>query len=116
MHEMSIARSLLEIIDEHVPRPDGAAGRVKVVRLRIGEMAGVVPESLRFCFEVASEGTIAHGAELVIEEIPIRCRCRQCRADFAVERYAFICPRCSSRDVELLSGSELDVTELELVN
>lgn len=115
MHEMSIAQNLLEIIQENVPHSDGHTGGVKVVRLRIGEMAGVVPESLRFCFEAASQGTIAEGAELAIEEVPIMCRCRTCGSDFEVERFIFLCPKCQTPDVELLSGNELDVSELELV-
>ena len=112
MHEMSIAKNLLEIIQRHAPTNGGA--RVKVIRLRIGEMAGVVPESLRFCLEVVSEGTVAHGAALEIEHVLIVGRCNDCRSDFEVERYVFICPNCESTNVELLSGNELDVVELEV--
>lgn len=112
MHEMSIARDLLEVIERYAPT-NGSA-RVKVVRLRIGELAGVVPESLRFCFEVTSEGTVAQGAELVIETVPLVGRCRACGADFHVEGYAFICPNCDSAYVELISGDELEVVELEV--
>lgn len=112
MHEMSIARNLLEVIERYAPA-NGSA-RVKVVRLRIGELAGVVPESLRFCFEVASEGTVAHGAELVIETVPLIGRCRTCGVAFHVEGYVFICPHCGSPRVELISGNELDVVELEV--
>ncbi|MCS6816741.1 MAG: hydrogenase maturation nickel metallochaperone HypA [Blastocatellia bacterium] len=109
---MSIARSLLEMIAQYAPA-NGRA-RVKVVRLRIGELAGVIPESLRFCFEVASEGTVAQGAELQIEHVPVMSRCTDCRCDFEVEQYAFICPNCDSPNVELISGNELDVIELEV--
>lgn len=114
MHEMSIAQNLLEIIRDQLFQLELDTARVKVVRMKIGEMAGVVPESLRFCFEVASEGTPAQGAQLTIEEIPIKCRCRQCESDFGVESYAFICSKCGSPDVDLLSGNELQVVELEL--
>lgn len=111
---MSIAQNILEIIRDQLFQLELDNARVKVVRMRIGEMAGVVPESLRFCFEVASEGTPAQGAQLTIEEIPIKCRCCQCGSDFSVESYAFICPKCGNADVELLSGNELQVVELEL--
>lgn len=112
MHEMSIARNLLEVIERYAPT-NGSA-RVKTVRLRIGELAGVVPESLRFCFEVASEGTVAQGARLLIEHVPIVSRCTDCRNAFEVKEYAFICPNCNSAHVELISGNELDVVELEV--
>ncbi len=112
MHEMSIARNLLEVIERYAPT-NGSA-RVKVVRLRIGELAGVVPESLRFCFEVVSEGTVANEAELVIETVPLVGRCQTCGADFHVEGCVFICRHCGSPRVELISGNELDVIELKV--
>ncbi len=112
MHEMSIAQNLLEIIQQYVPNNDGA--RVKVIRLRIGELGGVVPESLRFCFSAASEGTAAQGAELQIESVPLIGHCAQCSSDFEVERYVFMCPKCEGLAVELISGNELDIVELEL--
>lgn len=115
MHEMSIAQNLLEIVQEHVEQLHWNHARVKTIRMRIGEMAGVVPESLRFCFEVASEGTVAQGAELAIEEMPTLCHCPKCGCHFRVESFAFICPSCQSIEVRLISGNELDVVELEMV-
>jgi len=119
MHEMSIAQSILEVVQHYVEQNGGVkeakAPRVRSVRLRVGEMAGVVPDSLRFCFEVASQGTTAQGAELLIDEIPVRCRCSKCSKEFAVERFLFLCPTCGAADVELISGNELDVVELDLL-
>jgi hydrogenase nickel incorporation protein HypA/HybF len=119
MHEMSIAQGILEVVQQYARANDHAgdasAPKVKSVRLRIGEMAGVVPESLRFCFEVASEGTVAQGAELLIDEVPIRCRCFSCNLEFFAERFLFLCPACGTSGVEVLSGGELDVVELDLL-
>jgi hydrogenase nickel incorporation protein HypA/HybF len=119
MHEMSTAQSILEVVQQYTKENDHTRGadvpRVKSVRLRIGEMAGVVPESLRFCFEVASEGTVAQGAELLIDEVPIRCRCAGCKVEFLVEHFLFLCPTCGTPDVEVISGNELDVVELDLL-
>jgi hydrogenase nickel incorporation protein HypA/HybF len=116
---MSIAQSILDVVQQYTKEDDHARDvkvpRVKSVRLRIGEMAGVVPESLRFCFEVASEGTRAQGAELFIDEVPIKCQCASCDAEFSVERFMFICPTCGTSDVKLISGNELDVVELDLL-
>jgi hydrogenase nickel incorporation protein HypA/HybF len=119
MHEMSIAQSILEVVQQYArgngPTRNVNPPRVKSVHLKIGEMAGVVPESLRFCFEVASEGTTVQGAELLIDEVPIRCRCAGCKAEFTVERFLFLCPTCGTPDVEVISGNELDVVELDLL-
>jgi len=118
MHEMSIAQSILDVVQQYAKSDhsrDTGVPRVKSVRLRIGEMAGVVPESLRFCFEIAGEGTVAQGAELLIDEIPIRCRCTSCNLEFLAERFLFLCPTCGAPEVEVLSGNELDVVELDLL-
>jgi hydrogenase nickel incorporation protein HypA/HybF len=116
---MSIGRSILEVVQQYAKGDDhtgnASVPRVRSVRLRIGGMAGVVPESLRFCFEVASEGTVAQGAELLIDEVPIRCRCANCNGEFSVERFLFLCPTCGIPDVEVISGNELDVVELDLL-
>jgi len=112
MHEMSIAQSLLDIIlqegETHHVR------RVVSVALKVGELSSVVPESLRFCFELIAQGTIVEGAELQIERVPVTSRCEDCGAKFSVEQLAFICPSCGSRRVEVLSGRELNIQSLEV--
>jgi hydrogenase nickel incorporation protein HypA/HybF len=111
MHEMSIAQSLLNIIlqegETHQVR------RVVSVALKVGELSSVVPESLRFCFELIAQGTIVEGAELQIERVPVTCRCEDCGTEFSVEHLIFICPSCHSRRVEVLSGRELNIQSLE---
>ncbi len=111
MHEMSIAQSLLEIVLE--------AGRqhqlkqVKTIRLQVGEMAAVVPESLSFCFNLISENTIAAGAEIEIENIPVVARCSDCGTLFEVEYLSFICPQCQAPAFELVSGREMSLLNIE---
>lgn len=112
VHEMSIAQSLLSIIlqesDNH------QASRVVSVALKVGELSSVEPGSLRFCFELIAEGTIAQGAELQIERVPVICRCEECGTEFTVEQLLFVCPSCQSRRVEVLSGRELNIQSLEV--
>lgn len=67
MHELSIAQGIVETVRQHLPA--GAPREVKSVRLRLGDQAGLAPESLRFCFELASEGTTLSGARLEIETV-----------------------------------------------
>ncbi len=112
MHELSIAQSIVEIVQQYVP--SGGARSVRSVKLKIGELAGVVADSLVFGFEVTSQGTVAEGAELMIERVPIVCRCQPCGSVFEVGRYVFICPACKAASVDVIAGNELDVVELEL--
>ena len=67
MHELSIARSVLEAVQRHLP--PGRPLSVRTVRVRLGEEAGIAPESLTFCFDLVSRGTPAEGAALEIERV-----------------------------------------------
>jgi hydrogenase nickel incorporation protein HypA/HybF len=108
VHELSIAQSVVERVTER------AAGRQVVrVRLRVGRLSGVVPDALRFSFDLVTEGTSAQGAVLEIEEPEGRACCRTCAADFVLRDLVLLC-ECGSADVELLSGSELMVSSMEV--
>lgn len=111
MHEMAIARNLLEIILQE-SQAHGVS-RVVSVSLKVGELSAVVPESLRFCFEIIAEGTVAEGAQLEIERVLVKCSCRECERDFEVSNLVFKCPRCGSTSVEILSGKELSLESFE---
>ncbi len=110
MHELSIAQSIADIVRQHAP--DGAA--VRAVRVAVGRMSGVVPESLEFCFDAVVSDTPLEGARLEIERIPVRAACARCRDVFTVEEPAFACPACGSTDIELVAGMELQVLEIEV--
>jgi hydrogenase nickel incorporation protein HypA/HybF len=108
MHELAIAESVVSSVLERTgDRP------VSVVRLRVGGLAGVVPEALDFCFELAAAGTPLDGAALEIVEERGRAHCRSCAADFDLVDAILLCG-CGSADVELLSGRELSVTSVEV--
>lgn len=109
MHEMSIALSLIEVVRTHVDAellPD-----VRVVAVRLGALAGVVPESLRFCFEAAACDSPLSGARLRIEPAPITGDCAHC-GRMPVEAPVPICPGCGA-SLRLRGGFELELTHVE---
>lgn len=108
MHELALAESLVDLILE---RTEGS--RVQVVRLEVGKMTMVVPEALRFCFEVASKGTPLEVADLEILEVEGRGKCRTCMGEVALAGAVAFCP-CGSSDVEILGGNELLLKEVEV--
>jgi len=110
MHELSIAQSITEIVHQYVP--DGR--RVQWVKVGVGELSGIVPDSLEFCFSVIVADTPLEGARLIIDQIPIQARCRQCDSDLRIESALFACSACGSADLQMLSGTELKVVEIEL--
>ncbi|MFD9407473.1 hydrogenase maturation nickel metallochaperone HypA [Streptomyces sp. NPDC059989] len=109
MHEMSIAMAVVGQVEEAARA--GGARAVTSVRLQVGELAGVVPDSLAFCFELACAGTVLEGAELTTESVPARARCGSCTGEWAVGMPPDLCcPGCGKATaVELLAGRELQI-------
>jgi hydrogenase nickel incorporation protein HypA/HybF len=111
MHELSIAQSLVEIVSRHA---DGR--RVERVEIKVGHLRQVVPSALEFAFELLASGTCIEGAELLIEDVPARGRCRACGAETTMREFPLQCSRCGGLDLELLAGEELSVDALELAD
>jgi hydrogenase nickel incorporation protein HypA/HybF len=112
MHELAIAQDILEIVRQSVP--EGQEAAVRKVRIRVGMLSGVVADSLDFCFGVMLNDTKMNQASLAIERVPTVFRCRDCARTFQIRDSAFICPACKSTNLELISGKELEVVEIEL--
>ena len=115
MHEMGIALQIIEIATASIP-PDMPNARVEKVHVKVGKLTAVVPESLHFCFEIAARETLLADASLQIEEVPILARCSDCRFEWTVEAPVFACPRCEGSSIELLSGRELDIDSIEVMD
>jgi len=112
MHEMSIAQSLVDIIQEEMANNNASV--LKSVKLNIGKLSAIVPEALSFCFEIIVSGTTMEGAQLIMEMIPLRGICLDCEQDFEIEDYAFTCPHCESPNIRTVSGQELSIVEMEV--
>ncbi|MBE0596491.1 MAG: hydrogenase maturation nickel metallochaperone HypA [Desulfuromonadales bacterium] len=115
MHEMGIVLQIIETARAAIP-PQLQGIQVKALNLRIGKLTAVVPESLRFCFNIARQDTVLAGASLRIEEVPIEAACRDCGERSIIETPPFTCSRCGGGDLAILSGRELIVTSLELAD
>jgi hydrogenase nickel incorporation protein HypA/HybF len=109
MHELSIATAVLNTALKHAgDRP------VELVSLRVGGLRQVVPDSLRFYWEIVARGTACEGAELKLTEIGVRLRCLECAHDWEATIPAFRCPRCTSAQVTIVAGEELEVDYIEV--
>lgn len=112
MHEASIMSTALDLASAQVARSGGQ--RILKLRLRVGELSGVVPDALRFAFEALSKGGPAEGATLEIESISAMYRCRGCDADFEGNGGLSECPRCGAWSEDLRRGLELELTSMEI--
>ncbi|GBC62448.1 hydrogenase maturation nickel metallochaperone H ypA [Desulfonema ishimotonii] len=116
MHEMGIAMQVLEIAKASIPEEMGDA-QVEQVNLKVGKLAAVVPDSLRFCFEVISRDTTFAGATLNIEEVPVVAQCSRCQHRWTVSGSpVFRCSACDSGEIRVLSGRELEVASIEVAD
>ena len=115
MHEMGIAMQIVEIAIASIPA-DLKNAQVKRVNIKVGKLAAVVPESLQFCFQIAVQDTPLCDAELYIEEIPLRIRCADCNVEWVAHEPVFLCRKCNGTSVKMLSGRELDITSIEVVD
>lgn len=108
MHELSITRNVVAICAERA-----MGSRVTRVTLEIGKLSAVMPEAVRFCFDICAKDTVVEGAELQIVETPGRGRCRICGADVFLTELFGRC-ECGSTNLELVAGEELKIKEMEV--
>jgi hydrogenase nickel incorporation protein HypA/HybF len=113
MHELSIAVGLIELAAEESARQGTV--RVATVFVRIGPLAGVVCDALRFSFDVAAQGTPVEGARLEIEEVPVTVRCALCGDHIAPDPPRIRCPICGDSAL-VVGGRELELTALEVID
>ena len=113
MHELSIAASIVESVAEAAGKYPGA--RVKVVRLRLGALAAVVEDSLRFCWELSTAGTPLAGAALAIRTLPVMVHCDGCGMETELDGVqSFRCPKCGELTADLRQGRELEIESIEM--
>jgi hydrogenase nickel incorporation protein HypA/HybF len=112
MHEVGIVTQALDMALEAAKKENAA--RITLMRMRIGDLAGVVPEALEFAFSVVTRETIAEGAKFEWDAVPVLCRCDRCQKDFTPDAMAYRCPDCGELATKILSGREIEVTEIEV--
>ena len=113
MHELSVALSLLESVEET------AAGqgieRVAAIHVRVGALSGIAPDALAFSWELATEDTIAAGSALRIETVPLAVFCERCGGERAPRAASgLICPDCGGACPTIVRGRELQLVAMEV--
>jgi hydrogenase nickel incorporation protein HypA/HybF len=109
MHELSITRSVVAIVAEKA-----AGQRVTRVRLEIGCLSAVMPDAIRFCFDICAADTPVAGAALEIDEIPGMGCCNDCGTQVGLSALIGRCPNCGAANLRLVAGQELNIKEMEV--
>jgi len=112
MHELSIAQSIIATVLHEMENRHLSA--VKKIVVRIGQLSGVFPDALQFSYEAIIPDTPLQKTALEIQNVPLRLVCSNCKHEFVAEDYVFTCPQCSSVEVEVINGYEMDIAYLEV--
>jgi len=112
MHEQSIVESLLALAIKNAEKEK--ASKILRIYLVVGELSGVVDESVDFYFSLLSKDTIAAQASLFFTYVPARLRCRNCNMIFSPKNFDFHCPQCKKEQVEIMGGRELYIDSMEV--
>ena len=108
MHELSITQSVVDAVTRRM-----GDAPIRRVRLEIGRLSGLVPDAVRFCFEMVAAGTTCEGALVEIDEPCGQARCRTCGRVFETGDVLALCD-CGSADVAVEGGRELRIREVEV--
>ena len=110
MHELSVAQSLLSIIERSVPIDN--KGTVTEVHLSVGTLSAIELDALIFSFDIIKDNTIASQAKLVINTIQGMGKCKSCGTVFPINNYGTACPTCNQFSIDILEGKELKITSI----
>ncbi len=112
MHELALARSLTDMVDEYAAQQ--GVERIKQLNVRLGQLSAMT-RALHFCFGSASQGTSCEGAALNIDEVPLTVFCNTCESVKAPSgRYNFRCPDCGMPTPNVVTGREMQLVTIEL--
>jgi hydrogenase nickel incorporation protein HypA/HybF len=112
MHELSITQSMLEIVLQQAEK--SGAKKVMKINLTIGEMTGVVSDSVQFYLDILTKDTIAAGAQVFFTLVPAQGKCRQCSHIFTLPEFDWTCPDCQGKIIDVITGKELFVDSIEV--
>ncbi len=113
MHELAIAKEIIDIVRDYLPKDKSY--KIKSVKVELGKFSNIEFEALKFGFECLANETELKGATLDIEVVPLSIRCKECNYSEIISDPIFICPKCNCENVEITSGTEKRVLEIEIL-
>ena len=112
MHELSVTQEMINIALDKAK--EVGAKKVNRINLVIGEMSGIIDDSVQFYFDFLSEGTIAYKAELTFRRVHIEVKCRNCGHTYSPNSTPWDCPECSQWNAEVVAGREFYIENMEV--
>ena len=112
MHELSVTISILKICQEE-KRIRGFK-RVNEIRIKEGELTGLVPNCINYYFKIIAKGTECEGAKIIIDKVPLKIKCMECLFTGEVNKNTYMGPKCNSNKIKILNGKEFYIDSMEV--
>ena len=112
MHEMSIAINIVDIAVDTARK--SAAKKINEIVVDLGTLAGIIPDSLLFCYDSACKDTMAEGSRLKLNIIPAMAVCDSCHHEFEADSPVPMCPKCENFVLQVSGGRELKIKSINV--
>lgn len=112
MHELGVTQEILNIAVTKAKESNSQ--KILQINLVIGDASSIIDDCVQFCFDFVSKNTIAEGARLNFQRMPLQMKCRKCGKVFNPEKEEWVCPRCKEWDAELVGGTEFYMDSIEV--
>lgn len=112
MHELSITESILRIAKSELEK--SKAKKIINIKIKVGELSGVVPDLMQEYFNIVTKGTEADGAKLIVDKVPIVIKCLDCGDENLISKMKMKCPKCESVNLKMISGKEFYIDSMEV--
>ena len=113
MHELSLCRSLINIVEKKMAELNPASKQVTTIWLEVGALCAVDTSSLQFYFPLVAKNTVAEEAELQMVVVPAEAKCLSCQQEVTVENFG-PCPSCHSYGLAVHHGTDLIIKKMEV--
>lgn len=112
MHELNVTRNIIEIACDKAR--ENSAQKVTQIKVAAGSLSGIEPECVQFYFEIIRCDYGLAEAQLIIQKIPARFKCRSCALEFESDTMLWQCTKCQGYNIEILSGSDCYIESIEV--
>ncbi len=112
MHELSVVQTLIETVQQHAKQEQ--AGKVSRIAIEVGALTCIDQDRIQFCFDMVKSDADMHGSELQINTVTATAKCQDCHNTFELKNLGLPCPTCGSYSYDMITGNELNLTEIEL--
>ena len=110
MHEIGVLFEIVKTVEKFAK--ENEVEKIETLVLQIGELSSMIPHYMKTLYPAATEGTILENSELEIEVLPANGYCRECEKVFRLLEHDCTCPRCNTKNWEMLGGKEFYIKEI----